>query len=240
MSIFHQHPLNTVTYPVTAQIKEAILELVPAELNPELARKYIKSVNSDVCWIPIYLNGKHETTILASFNLMLSEGLNPYHFGFAIERVGDVTPIYESRQVARETCLRNSLAGAKPDTTEFRYWCARFVQGFKKAVCDLEEYYRIGWPPTLTTRLENVARWILAGKDELMISPITTLKLMGFNDPKQVGYLWQDYVMGDLAPESPLMKFFDQTGVTVDYEVLPQEEGCLEVTKFYVKHTQVA
>ena len=36
------------------------------------------------------------------------------------------------------------------------------------------------------------------------------------------------------------MKFFDQAGVTVDYEVLPQEEGCLEVTKFYVKHTQVA
>ena len=240
MSIFHQHPLNTVTYPITAQIKEAILELVPQELNPELARKYIKAVNSDVCWIPIYLNGKHETTILASFNLMLSEGLNPYHFGFAIERVGDVTPIYESRQVARETCLRNSLAGAKPDTTEFRYWCARFVQGFKKAVCDLEEYYRIGWPPTLTTRLENVAHWILAGKDELCVSPITTLKLLGFNDPEKVGYFWQDYVMGDLAPESPLMKFFDQTGVTVDYEVLPQEEGCLEVTKFYVKHTQVA
>lgn len=238
MSIFHQHPLNTVTYPVTAQIKEAILKLVPAELNPELARKYIKSVNSDVCWIPIYLNGNHETTILASFSLMFSDGLQPYPFGFAIERVGDVTPIYESRQVARETCLRNSLAAAKPDTTEFRYWCARFVQGFKLAVCDLEEYYKVGWPPTLTTRLEDVARWILAGKDELCVSPITTLKLMGFNDPKQVGYLWQDYVMGDLAPESPLMKFFDQTGVTVDYEVLPQEEGCLEVTKFDVKHTQ--
>ena len=238
MSIFHSYPLNTVTYQVSHRIKEAILKLVPAELNPELARKYIKSVNSDVCWIPIYLNGKHETTILASFNLMLSEGLNPYHFGFAIERVGDVTPIYESRQVARETCLRNSLAGAKPDTTEFRYWCARFVQGFKQAVDDLEEYDKVGWPPTLTTRLENVARWILSGKDELCVSPITTLKLMGFNDPKQVGYLWQDYVMGDLAPESPLMGFFDQTGVTVDYEVLPMEEGCLEVTKFYVKHTQ--
>lgn len=240
MSIFHSYPLNTITYQVTAQIKEAILELVPAELNPELARKYIKSVNSDVCWIPIYLNGKHETTILASFNLMFSEGLQPYPFGFAIERVGDVTPIYESRQVARETCLRKSLAAAKPDTTEFRYWCARFVQGFKQAVDDLEEYDKVGWPPTLTTRLEQAACWILVGKNEPCVSPITTLKLMGFNDPKAVGYLWQDYVMGDLAPESPLMKFFEQAGVEVSYEVLPMEEGCLEVTKFYVKHTQVA
>ena len=239
MSIFHQHPLNTVTYPVTAQIKEAILELVPAALNPELARKYIKAVNSDVCWVPIYLNGNPPTTILASFRLIPGTDIvlpNSY----AIERVGDVTPIYASRQVARETCLRNSLAAAKPDTTEFRYWCARFVQGFKKAVDDLEEYDKVGWPPTLTTRLENVARWVLVGKNEPCVSPITTLKLMGFNDPKQVGYLWQDYVMGDLAPESPLMKFFDQTGVTVDYEVEPMEEGCLEVTKFYVKHTQVA
>ena len=238
MSIFHQHPLNTVTYPITAQIKEAILKLVPAELKPELARKYIKAVNSDVCWVPIYLNGNPPTTILASFNLMFSDGLQPYPLGFAIERVGDVTPIYESRQVARETCLRNSLAGAKPDTTELRYWCARFVQGFKKAVNDLEDCDKVGWPPTLTTRLENVTRWILSGKDELCVSPITTLKLMGFNDPKTVGYLWQDYVMGDLAPESPLMKFFDQTGVTVNYEVLPQEEGCLEVTKFDVKYPQ--
>ena len=239
MSIFHIHPLNTVTYPITAQIKEAILKLVPEILKPELGRKYIKAVNSDVCWLPIYLNGKPETTILASFSVM--PGGAPFvPYTFAIERVGDVTPIYESRQVARETCLRNSLAGAKPDTTEFRYWCARFVQGFKLAICDLEEYYKIGWPPTLTTRLEQVTRWLLTGKDELTVSPITTLKLMGFNDPKTVGYLWQDYVMGDLAPESPLMKFFDQTGVTVNYEVLPQEEGCLEVTKFYVKHTQVA
>ncbi len=239
MSIFHNYPLNTVTYPVADEMKQNLLRLVPQELKPELARKYIKAVNSDVCWVPIYLNGNPPTTILASFRLIPGTDIvlpNSY----AVERVGDVTPIYESRQVARETCLRKSLAAAKPDTTEFRYWCARFVQGFKKAVCDLEEYYRIGWPPTLTTRLENVARWILAGKDELMISPITTLKLMGFNDPKQVGYLWQDYVMGDLAPESPLMKFFDQTGVTVDYEVEPQEEGCLEVTKFNVKHTQVA
>lgn len=238
MSIFHTHPLNTVTYSVTDQIREAILKLVPAELKPELARKYIKAVNSDTCWVPIYLSGNHETTILASFCLMVSEGLQPYPFGFAVERVGDVTPIYESRQVARETCLKNSLAAAKPDTTEFNYWCARFVQGFKKAVDDLEEYDKVGWPPTLTTRLEQVTRWLLTGKDELTVSPITTLKLLGFNDPKQVGYLWQDYVMDDLAPESPLMKFFDQTGVTVDYEVLPQEEGCREVTKFNVKPTQ--
>lgn len=238
MSIFHQHPLNTVTYPVTAQIKEAILKLVPAELNPELARKYIKSVNSDLCWLPIYLNGKHETTILASFNLMIADGLQPCPFGFAIERVGDVTPIYESRQVARETCLRNSLAAAKPDTTEFRYWCARFVQGFKKAVDDLEEYDKVGWPENLTGRLVHAARWILAGKDELCVSPITTLKLMGFNDPEEVGYFWQDYVMGDLAPESPLMQVFERAKVEVSYEVLPMEEGCLEVTKFNVKHTQ--
>ena len=240
MSIFHQHPLNTVTYPVTAQIKEAILELVPAELNPELARKYIKAVNSDVCWIPIYLNGNHETTILASFNLMFPDGLQPYPLGFAIERVGDVTPIYESRQVARETCLKNSLAGAKPDTTEFNHWCAQFVQGFKQAVDDLEEYDKVGWPPTLTTRLEQATRWILAGKDELTVSPITTLKLLGFNDPKQVGYLWNDYLLADCGVPQALVKFFEQAGVEVSYEVLPQEEGCLEVTKFNVKHTQVA
>jgi hypothetical protein len=238
MSIFHQHPLNTVTYPVTAQIKEAILELVPTELNPELGRKYIKAVNSDVCWIPIYLNGNHETTILASFNLMFSDGLQPYPFGFMVERVGDVTPIYESRQVARETCLKNSLAAAKPDMTEFNYWCARFIQGFKLSVDDLEEYDKVGWPPTLTAKLAHVAHWILAGKDELCVSPITTLKLMGFNDPEEVGYFWQDYVMGDLAPESPLMQVFERAKVEVSYEVLPQEEGCLEVTKFDVKHTQ--
>lgn len=235
MSIFHQHPLNTVTYPVTAQIREAILKLVPAELKPELARKYIKAVNSDTCWIPIYLSGNPETTILASFHLMLSDGLQPYPFGFAIERVGDVTPIYTSRQVARETCLKNSLAAAKPDTTEFRYWCARFVQGFKKAVDDLEDYDKVGWPPTLTAKLEHATWWILGGKDELCVSPITTLKLMGCDDPKRVGYIWLDYILGGIVPEDPLAKFFDQVDIEVTYEVQRMEEDIPEVTKFDIK-----
>lgn len=235
MSIFHIHPLNTVTYPITAQIKAAILKLVPEILKPELGRKYIKAVNSEVCWLPIYLNGNNETTILASFNLMVSDVLQPYPFGFVIERVGDVTPIYASRQVARETCLKNSLAAAKPDMTEFRYWCARFVQGFKKAVDDLEDYDNVGWPSSLTNRLEHIVRWILTGKDELCVSPITTLKLLGFNDPKQVGYFWCDYLSDTLPPESPLAQFFDQSGVTADYEVECMEEDIPEVTKFEVK-----
>lgn len=234
MSIFHIHPLNTVTYPVTAQIKAAILKLVPEILKPELARKYIKAVNSDVCWLPIYLNGNPGTTILASFGVM--PGGAPFvPYAFAIENVGCITPIYASRQVARETCLKNSLAAARPDTTEFRYWCARFVQGFKLAICDREEYYKIDWPPVLTTRLGNATRWLLTGKDELTVSPITTLKLLGFNDPKQVGYFWCDYLSDTLPPESPLAQFFDQSGVTVDYEVEYMEEDIPEVTKFEVK-----
>lgn len=234
MSIFHIHPLNTVTYQVTAQIREAILKLVPEALNPELARKYIKAVNSDLCWLPIYLNRNHETTILASFGVM--PGGAPFvPYAFAIENVGCITPIYASRQVARETCLKNSLAAARPDLTEAHYWQARFIQGFKQAVDDLEEYYKLDWPPVLTTRLEQATRWILTGKDELCVSPITTLKLLGFNDPKQVGYFWCDYLSDTLPPESPLAQFFDQSGVTVDYEVQRMEEDIPEVTKFEIK-----
>lgn len=232
MSIFHQHPLNTVTYPVTAQIREEILKLVPLGLNAELARKYIKARNSEVCWVPIYLNGKPETTILASFQLMV--GVETCPFGFAIERVGYVTPIYTSRQVARETCLKNSLAAAKPDTTEFDYWCARFVQGFKQAVTDLEEV-PVLWPEKLTLRLQHATRWIMSAKDELTVSPITTLKLLGFKDPKQVGYLCCDHQLGGVDSPPALSRFFDQADISVSYEVQRMEEDIPEVTKFDIK-----
>lgn len=233
MSIFHQYPLNTVTYPVTSQIKAAILKLVPEALKPELGRKYIKAVNSEVCWLPIYLNGNHETTILASF-LLVQRADKAYPYSFAIEHVGCITPIYASRQVARETCLRNSLAAARHDLTEAHYWQARFIQGFKKSVSDTEES-PVLWPPVLTTRLGNATRWLLTGKDELCVSPITTLKLLGFNDPKEVGYLWCDYLSDMLPPESPLIEFFERAKVEVSYEVEYMEEDTPGVTKFEVK-----